>query len=68
MASFFLRGFRNKNAKSSSQSCRLYSRGMCMAWTSKCLKKIHTTSKRRNDETPEGETPTGVRFNNLAWQ
>lgn len=45
MASFFLRGFRNKNAKSccttaksSSQSCRLYSRGMCMAWTSKCLK------------------------------
>jgi hypothetical protein len=37
MASFFLRGFRNKN-KSSSQSCRLYSRGMCMAWTSKCLK------------------------------
>ena len=39
MASFFLRGFRNKNAKSSSQSCRLYSRGMCMAWTSKCLKK-----------------------------
>lgn len=38
MASFFLRGFRNKNAKSSSKSCRLYSRGMCMAWTSKCLK------------------------------
>jgi hypothetical protein len=24
--------------------------------------------KRRNDETPEGETPTGVRFNDLAWQ
>lgn len=38
MASFFLRGFRNKNAKSSSESCRLYSRGMCMAWTSKCQK------------------------------
>lgn len=38
MASFFLRDFRNKNAKSSSESCRLYSRGKYMAWTSKCLK------------------------------
>ena len=40
MASFFLRGFRNKNAKSSSQSCRLYSRGMCMAWTSNPTSRV----------------------------
>jgi hypothetical protein len=32
-----------------------------------CSKPI-AEYKRRNDETPEGETPTGVRFNNLAWQ
>lgn len=37
MASFFFGGFRDKN-KSSSESCRLYSRGMCIAWTSKYLK------------------------------
>lgn len=27
--------------------------------------KIHAA---QTDETPEGETPTGVRFNGLAWQ
>lgn len=38
MASFFFAWFSEQERKSSSQSCRLYSRGMCMAWTSKCLK------------------------------
>ena len=33
-----------------------------------CCGKPMAVYKCRNDETPEGETPTGVRFNNLAWQ